>query len=55
MPRRGRGGRGHVSLVLRHAKGRAFTGYLKTVTLSKAKGLGVEKERFFASLRMTHI
>jgi hypothetical protein len=27
--------------------------YLKTVTLSKAKGLGVANERFFAALRMT--
>jgi hypothetical protein len=31
----------------------AFRDYLKTVTLSEAKGLACENGRFFAALRMT--
>jgi hypothetical protein len=31
-----------------------LTAYLKTVTLSEAKGLACQKESFFAALRMTH-
>jgi hypothetical protein len=31
----------------------ALGNYLKTVTLSEAKGLACQKERFFAALRMT--
>jgi hypothetical protein len=32
---------------------KALRNYLKTVTLSEAKGLACQKERFFAALRMT--
>jgi hypothetical protein len=45
-------GAGHMSGDLRELK-RAIRDYLKTVTLSEAKGLACVRMRFFATLRMT--